>query len=119
MQILILCKRRISCKKGSQMVEGAISLPLVILAVMLLIRLFVFYLNIIDTSVCEHISVLRSNDRYKGKISFKTYNDSAEIMMLRGGLLKFDLSKEIKIKQYLINEDAAVRLCEKVKDFGN
>ena len=32
-------------KRGSQMVEAAVSLPIIILAGMLLIRLFVFYLD--------------------------------------------------------------------------
>ena len=32
-------------KRGSQMVEAAVSLPIIILAGMLLIRLFVFYLE--------------------------------------------------------------------------
>ena len=99
--------------------ESTITFPIVIVAVALLVRLFVFYLHIIDTSVSEHIRALRENDRYSGKISFRTYRDSKDVVMLRYGPLKFDLSKQIEIKQYLINEDAAVRLGEKLKDLKN
>lgn len=106
-------------KRGSQLVESTITFPIVILAVALLVRLFVFYLHIIDTSAGEHIRTLRKNDRYSGKISFRTYRDSREVVMLRYGILKFDLSKNIEIKQYLINEDAAVRLGEKLRDLKN
>lgn len=114
-----MLKRLILCKRGSQMVEATIVFPITILAAVLLVRLFVFYMNIIDTSICEHIGTLRKNDGYSGKTSFRTYKDSADIVMLRGGLLKFDLSKHLEIKEYLINEDTAVRLGEKLKDLNN
>jgi hypothetical protein len=49
-------------KRGSQMTEAAISLPLVILTAMLMIRLFVFYLDILVTGIEEHRKALEAQD---------------------------------------------------------
>ena len=40
------------------MIEAAISLPLIILTAMLLIRMFVFYLDILTTGIREHRKAL-------------------------------------------------------------
>ena len=95
-------------KKGSQMVEAAISLPLIILAAMLMIRLFVFYLDILTTSINEHRKALETQDSYKGAV-MRTYEEEAGVDLLKGGILSRDVSKKIKVKAYLINEDMLVR----------
>ena len=50
--------RLLRSKRGSQMVEAAISLPVIIITAMLLIRLFVFYLDILTTGIKEHREAL-------------------------------------------------------------
>lgn len=90
------------------MVEAAISLPLIIITAMLLIRLFVFYLEILTTGVKEHRKALEAQDAYKG-IVMRTYDMSEEVIMLKGGVLKKNVSKRIDVKAYLINEDFLVR----------
>ena len=90
------------------MVEAAVSLPIIILAAMLLIRLFVFYLEILTTGIERHKAVMEEQDAYRGAF-IRTYRDEEEISMLRGGLLSMDVHKRLEIKAYMINEDILVR----------
>ena len=90
------------------MTEAAISLPLIILTAVLLIRLFVFYLDILTTGVEEHMKALEAQDSYKGAI-MRTYEEEIHVDMLRGGILQRDVCKRINVKAYLINEDLLVR----------
>lgn len=93
------------------MVEAAISLPVIILAAMLMLRLFTFYLEILATGISEHKEAMEAQDAYRGMI-LRTYHDSREVKMLSGGLLKMDVSKRIETKAYMINEDFLVRTGE-------
>lgn len=95
-------------KKGSQMIEAAISLPLIILTAMLLIRLFVFYLDILTTGIDEHRKALETQDAYKGA-AIRTYKEETNVDLLSGGILQRNASKRIETKAYLINEDLIVR----------
>ncbi len=95
-------------KRGSQMVEAAISLPLILITAMLLIRLFVFYLDILSTGIKEHRKALEVQDTYKG-VMLRTYETAEEVVLLRGGVLRRNVSKRLEIKTYLINEDFLVR----------
>ena len=100
-------------KRGSQMVEAAISLPIIILAAMLMLRMFTFYLEILTTGISEHREAMEASDSYRG-VFLKTYRDSKEIKMLRGGLLMIDVGKKMDTKAYMINEDVLVRTGESV-----
>ena len=93
------------------MVEAAICVPVLILTAMLLIRMFTFYLEILNTGINEHMSALEAWDSYNGA-GFRKYSSETEVKMLRGGLLKNDLTKVIKTRTYLINEDLLVRAGE-------
>jgi len=95
-------------KRGSQIVEAAISLPLVILAAMLLVRLFVFYIEILTSGIARHREVMQEQDAYRG-VLIRTYKDEDKVSLLRGGLLTMDVHKRIEIKAYMINEDFLVR----------
>lgn len=90
------------------MAEAAIVLPVVILTVMLLLRVFVFYLQILDKSFCEHKEAMKAWDSYRGA-GLKQYSDSTDVYLLRGGILRKTLSKRIDTRVYLINEDLLVR----------
>ncbi len=90
------------------MTEAAISIPLIILAAMLMLRLFVFYLDILTTGIKEHRKALEAQDSYKGAV-MRTYEEKAGVDLLKGGVLKRDVSKRIDVKTYLINEDLLVR----------
>jgi len=97
------------------MVEAAIVLPVVILAVMLLLRTFVFYFEILDAGVNEHIKAAEAWDN-AGGAGLKSYSTTREIKMFRGGLLHRNLTKRIDVKAYMMNEDLMVRAGEA---FGN
>lgn len=103
--------RALTNKRGAEMVEGAISLPLIILTAMLLVRVFTFYLEILNTSVAEHIEALERWDSYSGA-GFQVYKKTREVKLLRGGVLLFDARKEINTKCYMMNEDMMVRASE-------
>lgn len=90
------------------MIEAAISIPLIILTAMLMIRLFVFYLDILTTGIKEHRKALEAQDSYKGAV-MRAYEERAYVDLLEGGVLQRDVSKRIEVKAYLINEDLLVR----------
>ena len=101
-------------KRGSEMAEAAISLPLVILTAMLLIRMFTFYLEILNTSVAEHEIAMDKWDSYGG-VGMQVYKNTRDVKLLRGGVLLIDVKKEINTKAYMLNEDLMVRATEIVK----
>jgi len=91
------------------MVEAAIALPLIILSIMLLIRLFTFYLEILSTGIQEHEKAIESLKQYDG-VSNSIYENIETIKLVSGGVLETDLNKEIYTKAYLYNEDSMVRI---------
>lgn len=95
------------------MAEAAISLPLIIITAMLMIRLLVFYLDILTTGIRAHREALEAQDAYSGVI-LRTYEAAEEVIMLSGGVLKRNVSKRIDVKTYLINEDFLVRSGEAI-----
>lgn len=97
------------------MVEASIAMPIIILVVMLLLRLFVFYLQILNTGIAEHERALSEWDAYSGK-TVKIYDSDEKVEMLKGGLLGFDLSKNIESRAYFFNEDVLVRTNEVIKN---
>lgn len=101
-------------KRGTEMVEASISMPLIILTVILLLRLFTFYLSILSTGIQEHEQALAAWDSYKGE-SIKHYENKEKVWMLSGGVLRFDVSKEINTEAFFYNEDNMVRASELVK----
>ena len=99
---------RINNKKGSEMVEAAITVPLLILTAMLLLRLFTFYLEILCTGIDEHKAATEAMDSYRGA-GITKYTSEKDITMLRGGLLKNNMTKNIHTATYMVNEDVLVR----------
>jgi len=111
---LISLKQALKNKRGAEMVEAAISLPLIILTAMLLVRAFTFYLEILNTSLSEHMEALERWDDYSGT-GMQVYRNTREVKLLRGGVLLFDATKEINTKAYMLNEDLMVRASEVFK----
>ena len=93
------------------MVEAGIVLPVIILSVMLLLRLFTFYLEIMTTSVKEHLKVFNAWDSYNGA-AMKKYEISNSVELVKGGVLLFDINKKIDSTAYFFNEDNLVRAGE-------
>lgn len=103
--------RTIKGKKGNEMVEAGLAMPVIILAVLLLVRLFTFYIQILTTGVQEHEAALEKIDAYSGK-TIKSYESECELEMIRGGLLSSSLKKTISTQAFFINEDEMVRCFE-------
>ena len=100
--------RLLNNKRGSQIIEAAITFPVIIITAMLLVRLFVFYLDILTTGIREHKKALEAQDSYTG-VMMHTYEASEEVVLISGGVLKNNVSKSLSVKAYLINEDFLVR----------
>ena len=83
-------------------------MPVLILTAMLLLRTFTFYLEILSSGINEHLSALEAWDAYSGA-GFRKYSSECDIEMIRGGMLKIDVTKRINTKSYMINEDVLVR----------
>lgn len=96
------------------MVEAAIVIPVVILIAMLLLRLFVFYLEILVTGIKEHELAIEACNSYGGK-GYEKYENERVIAFVKGGLLAADLNKIIKTEAIMCNEDALVRIGKFVK----
>ena len=88
--------------------EAAVIMPVIILTSMLLLRTFTFYLEILSTGISEHMTALEAWDSYRGA-GIRKYSTEKDVRMLRGGILRIDLTKKIKTGSFLINEDLLVR----------
>ena len=106
--LLQSCLRSLRSRQGSQLVEAAVIMPVIILTSMLLLRTFTFYLEILSTGISEHMTALEAWDSYRGA-GIRKYSAEKDVRMLRGGILRIDLTKKIKTGSFLINEDLLVR----------
>lgn len=89
------------------MVEASIVMPVIILIIILFLRVFVFYLQILETYLKCHETALNAGASYEGAVSL--YRDQKSVTMLAGGVLTDDLEKDVRVRMYLIDEDAVVR----------
>lgn len=93
------------------MVEASISLPVIILVVMLMLRLFTFYLEILNTGIKAHEEALeRWNE--PGKLRIETVTKARRVSLVKGGILLSGVGKDLSCKMYLFNEDEIVRMGE-------
>ncbi len=96
-------------QRGNEFVEAAIVLPIITLLVILLLNLFVFYLNIMVTGVREHKDIYKEWDT-DASMSIKTYCVHKNVSMARTGLLDSSPVTSLEIKAYHFNEDKIVRM---------
>lgn len=104
-------KELLNSRRGEEMVEASISLPVIILVVMLMLRLFTFYLEILNTGIKEHEKAVE-NWRSFDKPYIDTFRRTKKVSMLKGGILLGDVGKNMELKAYLFNEDMLVRMGE-------
>ena len=100
-------------KQGSGMAEAAIALPIAILAAVLLLRMFIFCLEVLTAGIKDHREALDAERSYNGAV-IRTYHKERDIKLLKGGLLRMDAVKKLEVKTYLINEDFLVRSGEAI-----
>lgn len=102
-------------KRGSEMVEASFVVPVIILVVVLFLRIFAFCLEILSAQVKAHALAVSAADSFD-KPYISTYKDSTCVRLSPGGILSEQLTKEISVRAYLINEDALVRAGEILND---
>lgn len=98
-------------KSGHEMVEASITMPIIILTTILLLRVFTFYLEILGASIKSHEKAITASQNSK-EDRLKIYRENSEVVMLRTGILKFDLKKKLNTKIYIYNEDEIIRAGE-------
>lgn len=108
-----ILRRVFISRKGEAMVEGAIAFPLMILTAMLMLRMFVFCFEVLNTGVSEHEAALEASYSYSGA-GIRTYSREAEISLAAGGILKHTAVKKIRTRLYFVNEDLLVRAGEAI-----
>ena len=103
-----------SNKRGEQMVEASIVLPIIILVIMLLIRLCTFYLECLITQTNMHRKMLSKWDSTKSPV-VKALNDSRDINYANLGLAEGLIRKTIEVKGFVVSEDKLVRVGDTVE----
>ena len=103
-----------SNKRGEQMVEASIVLPIIILVIMLLIRLCTFYLECLITQTNMHRKMLSKWDSTRSPV-IKTLNDSRDINYANLGLAEGLIRKTIDVKGFTLCEDKFVRVGDTVE----
>ena len=101
-------------KRGEQMVEASIVLPVIILVIMLLIRLCTFYLECLITQTNMHRRMLSEWDSTSYPV-VKTINDSRDINYANLGLAEGLIRKTVEVKGFAVSEDKFVRVGDNVE----
>ena len=100
-----------SNKRGEQMVEASIVLPIIILV---LIRLCTFYLECLIAQTNMHRKMLSKWDSTKSPV-VKALNDSRDINYANLGLAEGLIRKTIEVKGFTLCEDKFVRVGDTVE----
>ena len=95
-------------KRGEQMVEASIVLPVVILVIMLLIRLCTFYLECLITQTNMHRKMLGKWDNTNSPV-VRTISESRDVTYANIGLADGLLRKSIEVTGFSVCEDKLVR----------
>lgn len=90
------------------MTEAAVVLPVIILAAALILRMFVFYLEITVTGAKAHLDVMKIWDEADTTV-VEVYQRTKTVNMLSDRLLAVHPRKNIEIRAYMFNEDRIVR----------
>lgn len=104
-------------RRGEAFVEATIVFPILILVVLLLIRLFVFYLEILGTQVRMHEQAFEEWDAYR-KVYPTVYRDREELSLMGNGIYRGVLKKEIPVRLDLFREESIVRAGDLIEDLG-
>ena len=107
-------KLNILNKRGEQMVEASIVLPIIILVIMLLVRLCTFYLECLITQTNMHRKMLVKWDNTNSPV-VKTISDIRDINYANLGLAEGLIRKSVEVKGFSVCEDKFVRVGDSVE----
>ncbi len=102
-------------QRGNEFVEASIAIPIIAMVVILILTLFVFYLNILVTGVRAHRQETDAWDS-ENTLAVKTQKRVERIEMPGTGLLRKSLSSDLEIKSYHFNEDFILRAKELIHE---
>lgn len=102
-------------QKGNEFVEASIAIPIITMVVILILNLFVFYLNILVTGVQAHKEVTDAWDS-ENTVAVKTQKWVEHIQMPGSELLPKSISSDMEIKSYHFNEDFILRAKELIHE---
>nr|WP_298874941.1 hypothetical protein [uncultured Mogibacterium sp.] len=101
-------------KRGEQMVEASIVLPIIILVIMLLVRLCTFYLECLIAQTNMHRNMLAKWDNTNSPI-VKTISETREIDYANLGLAEGLIRKSVEVKGFSVCEEKFVRVGDSVE----
>lgn len=101
-------------KRGGQIIEASIVLPIIILVIMLLIRLCTFYLECLITQANMHHKMLSKWDSTSSPV-VKTINDYRDINYANFGLAEGLIRKTVEVKGFAVREDKFVRVGDTIE----
>ncbi len=97
-------------KRGDEIVEAAMVLPILILTILSLILLIVYYFACLNVQVDLHRQMVR--DAMHSEPVFEIKNKKEETSSEIGGVISMIMSKQINGKIYMINEADIIRAGE-------
>lgn len=100
-------------KKGDEIVEAAMVLPILILTILSLILLIVYYFSCLNAQVDLHRQMVK--DAMYSETVFEIQNKTKETSSEIGGVISMIMSKKLEGKIYMINEADIIRAGEVVQ----
>lgn len=101
-------------KRGEQMVEASIVLPIIILVIMLLVRLCTFYLECLIAQTNMHRKMLVKWDKTNSPI-VKTISETKDINYANLGLAEGLIRKSVEVEGFSVCEEKFVRVGDSVE----
>ena len=97
-------------KRGEEIVEAVMVLPILILTILSLILLIVYYFSCLNTQVSLHKQLIQ--DAMYSKAIFEIENKTEETSSEIGGVVSMVMSKKLAGRIYRINEADLIRAGE-------
>lgn len=101
-------------KRGSQIVEATIVLPVIILTILSMIMLLVFFFACLTTQMSVHQHLISKAVSAKTVIGVERYSKATSKHV--GGVISILMKKDVSSSCYLINEVTAIRLGEAINE---
>lgn len=99
-------------KRGEEIVEATIVLPVIILSILSMIMLMIFFFACLNTQMTVHQQLVEK--ALNSRSVMKVGTSEEYVSRGTGGVVTMILNKKVKGRCYLINEAEAIRLGEAV-----
>ena len=99
-------------KRGNEIVEASIVLPIIILTILSMIMLMIFFFACLTTQMSVHQRLINKALKSDTILSISRSGETTGRKI--GGVISMLMKKEISSRCYLINEVTAIRLGEAI-----